>query len=421
MCLTAVCQALCCFGSSLCNCCCTGLNKCGIKSKAFPKVAYVVIDFLTMFMAFLTMYIFHPWAKDSDWLECNDSSGGGHQCFGTAAVIRASFVLFIFHILILLMLIPRGDCSSAIHDGFFTCKFLMIFAGWIASFWIHNDFFIGWANFCRGGSIIYLFMQSYFLLNHAYLWNDKLVKEMESGAESCYAGFLLCGFSIILAIISMAWIGLQIYWFHGCTIGIITIVVTILFFIFYFVVALLPLCDVVIFRKNATIFVVGISTIYVTYLSWTALASHPDKECNAMIDSGWNTTLQILVGAGFTFANIWSIAIASAENNAGKEKETMGQAIIEEDEEVANVGDEKAALFVVTFQTMFFQGVMVLVSLYFGMLWTNWGHAVIDNEVDNFAENAHFSVWAKLVTQYLTIILFTISVTLTVCCTDRII
>ena len=126
-----------------------------------------------MVVALVTMYIFHPMAADSDgWIECNDASGGGHQCFGTAAVIRMSFILFLYHLLILLMLIPRGGCSSAIHDGFFTCKFVMILGGWIGSFWIHNDFFIGWANFCRAGSILYLLFQSYFLLNHAYLWND---------------------------------------------------------------------------------------------------------------------------------------------------------------------------------------------------------------------------------------------------------
>ena len=62
------------------------------------------------------------------------------------------------------------------HDSFFTAKFLILIAGYIGSFWISNDFFVGWANFCRGGSILYLAIQGYFLLNFAYLWNDKLVE-----------------------------------------------------------------------------------------------------------------------------------------------------------------------------------------------------------------------------------------------------
>jgi len=102
---------------------------------------------------------------------------------------------------------------------------------------------------------------------------------------------------------------------------------------------------------------VGIATLYVVYLGWTAMASHPDKECNDLIDSGVNTFLQILIGTIFCAANLWSIAIATAEPNDGKSKETMGQNIIEEDESESKPTtpeNEEAALFVVTFQTMFF-------------------------------------------------------------------
>ena len=56
----------------------------------------------------------------------------------------------------------------------------------------------------------------------------------------------------------------------------------------------------------------------------------------------------------------------------------MGAGIIEEasDEKAVN---EEAGFFKVTFQTMFFQAVMALVSLYFGMLFTNWGFAIIED------------------------------------------
>ena len=172
MCLGVLCQGLCCFGQGVCNCCCKGLKACGIAEKGWPKVAYVAQDMLFMIIAVVLMYTLRPLFRDQDMLECNDASGGGYDCFGTSAVLRASFVLFLYHIVILLLLIPRGDCSSAIHDGFFTAKGFLICAAYIGTFWIHNDFFIGWADFCRGGSIIYLPIQGYFLLNFAYLWND---------------------------------------------------------------------------------------------------------------------------------------------------------------------------------------------------------------------------------------------------------
>lgn len=82
--------------------------------------------------------------------------------------------------------------------------------------------------------------------------------------------------------------------------------------------------------------------------------------------------------------NMFSIAIASADSTA-KEKQTMGQDIIEEDAaqtKPVTPENEDLALFPVTFQTMFYQVIMVFVSLYFGMLFTNWGYAIVDDEID---------------------------------------
>lgn len=63
---------------------------------------------------------------------------------------------------------------------------------------------------------------------------------------------------------------------------------------------------------------------------------------------------------------------------------------------------------------------MLLTCLYYGMLFTNWGDAVISNEHDDFYSAALFTHWIKVGALYFTLILFTISVTLPVCCKDRV-
>lgn len=68
---------------------------------------------------------------------------------------------------------------------------------------------------------------------------------------------------------------------------------------------------------------------------------------------------------------------------------------------------------------MFYQVIMVLLSLYFGMLFTNWGFAVVDGKIDEQTDNALFSMWVKLVAQIITIVLFTLSVMIYVCCPER--
>ena len=62
---------------------------------------------------------------------------------------------------------------------------------------------------------------------------------------------------------------------------------------------------------------------------------------------------------------------------------------------------------------------MVLTSTYFGMLFTNWGYAIIDGQADAHYQNAYFSVYAKLASQWFTMIIFTISVTLHACDPNR--
>ena len=73
-----------------------------------------------------------------------------------------------------------------------------------------------------------------------------------------------------------------------------------------------------------------------------------------------------------------------------------------------------------SFATMFFQGVMVFVAMYFGMLFTNWGHAVIGDVEDDQAENGTFSMWVKIVSQWITMSMFSVSVLIVCCCPDRV-
>jgi len=56
------------------------------------------------------------------------------------------------------------------------------------------------------------------------------------------------------------------------------------------------------------------------------------------------------------------------------------------------------------------------------MLFSNWGFAIIDGEeADDLAFNADFSLWVKVINTWLTLALFTVSVTLYACDPNRVI
>jgi hypothetical protein len=68
---------------------------------------------------------------------------------------------------------------------------------------------------------------------------------------------------------------------------------------------------------------------------------------------------------------------------------------------------------------------MLFCSLYYGMLFTNWGNLTLDSETTQniFAGGdwEYAPMYIKIVCQWLSIALFTVSMTLKICCPDRIV
>ena len=137
-------SALCCASSVCCNALCCGLKSCGLPAKTYPKATYVVLDVLFMVGSIIAMVICKPLFEKFEW-ECNESSGGGTDCIGVSMIIRASFSLTMLHLLILIFICPRVQCSSFFHDGLWCLKGLMLIGIYVGSFWLSNEFFEAWA------------------------------------------------------------------------------------------------------------------------------------------------------------------------------------------------------------------------------------------------------------------------------------
>lgn len=104
----------------------------------------------------------------------------------------------------------------------------------------------------------------------------------------------------------------------------------------------------------------------------------------------------------------------------------MGNDIIAEDAEgeakAENKEDEEKGIFPVTIPTIIFQFIMVFASMYFGMLFTNWGNMTLDTETkEDVFEGSSAPMWIKIISQWLAIALFTVSISLKICCPDRIV
>jgi hypothetical protein len=124
-----------------------------------------------------------------------------------------SFALFIFHALIILLILPRNNCASMIHDGGWPLKFILVLAIFIGFFWIDISFFQVWGEICRYISVIFMIVQALYILAGAYTFNEYMIKS-ESNDENWKMG-VLTFYSIILTAASFIIIVMSFIWFVG--------------------------------------------------------------------------------------------------------------------------------------------------------------------------------------------------------------
>lgn len=217
-------SAICCAGACCCKLLCIPAKAAGVAAKNFAKIGYVVFAISWLLLVICLMYLFN-WIFDmSGWFgfECPESLGGGSACAGASALIRISWALAIFHIIMLVVVSLRNSCAAAFHDGCWGVKFLMVAGIFVGSLWIPNDPVMnGYMEFARIISVLFLMYQALLILVVAYSLNDVLVKNVEDSGGSA----LTCS-GIILIIIFVVVTGCDITWLvfefkeygnEGCT------------------------------------------------------------------------------------------------------------------------------------------------------------------------------------------------------------
>jgi hypothetical protein len=77
-------------------------------------------------------------------------------------------------------------------------------------------------------------------------------------------------------------------------------------------------------------------------------------------------------------------------------------------------------IFTVTLPTFIFQFTMLFASLYFGMLFTNWGDIDAKASDTELFYHPDLTFVVKVIAQWFTIALFTVSFSLPICCPERV-
>lgn len=152
MCTAILCcagSAVCCASKSCCKCLCCCCKKCGTNERSFPRIGFVFFSLMWVIFAILIMFL-APQAIDpfDRFIECPGNFTQEKVCYGVSTMYRVSFILGIFHLIMLLFgLCPSHDGIRTFHDGCWITKFFIILLAFLLTLFIPNYFFQGYGYF----------------------------------------------------------------------------------------------------------------------------------------------------------------------------------------------------------------------------------------------------------------------------------
>ena len=226
-------SAICCAGSMCCSAICLPAKAAGVASKNFAKIGYVVFSLCWIILVICLMYLFNwifGWS-DTFGVGCPEDLGGGTACAGASALIRISWALAIFHLIVLVIVALRTGWAAAFHDGCWGFKLLIVLGIWVGSLWIPNDPVMnGYMSFARIVSIVFLMYQALLMLLVAYSLNDVLISnvEKEGGSACTCSGIVLIIIFLCVTTGNITWLVYQYIDFanEGCGANITFIIIS---------------------------------------------------------------------------------------------------------------------------------------------------------------------------------------------------
>lgn len=290
----------CCLSSA--SCCCSCLPSC--KSSTSARIMYTIILLLGTVLACICLlpgldHFLHKIPALCTSL--NISSIGivklPVNCdlvVGYQAVYRISFALaifFAFFCIIMLCVSSSRDPRSKIQNGFWCLKFLLFFGILIGSFFIpieHMNF--QWMVVCMVGGFIFILVQMILLIDFGYAWNSRWFNKYQSNNSYVhYCGLLF--FTIFFYLVAMA-SAVTLFIFYtmpnDCTINKFFIIFNLVLCVLISIISLLPKVQEM--QPNSGILQASIISVFMIYLTWSAMISGSEVKCNPEYRSLLNQT-----------------------------------------------------------------------------------------------------------------------------------
>lgn len=366
------------------------------------------------------------------------------KAVGYLAVYRICFILTCFFVLFALMMIgvrSSKDPRAGIQNGFWGLKYLLVIGGIIGAFFIpEGSFGSTWMWFGMIGGFLFILIQLILIIDFAHSWAEAWVGNYEE-TESRGWFFALMGMSVLCYAFSIAGIVLLYVFFTtggSCDLNKFFISINLIFCIIVSVISILPVVQDKLPKSG--LLQSSVVSLYVTYLTWSAVSNSPDSECNPGL---WGIFGGKSDGTGSSFdiigLLIWMCCVlySSLRSASSSSRITMSEnmlthdngavrgsgtdnLVVNEGNDGGESGDGKKVWDneeeTVAYSWSFFHVMFALATLYVMMTLTNWYRP--NSNLEQFNQNAA-SMWIKAISSWLCLALYAWSLLAPVLLPDR--
>ncbi|XP_077458722.1 serine incorporator 1 isoform X2 [Stigmatopora argus] len=201
---------------------------------------------------------------------------------GYKAVYRVCFgmSLWFFGFSILMLNIKNSrEPRAALHNGFWFCKIIALVAITCGAFYIDGNFKYAFVV-GSAGAFFFILIQLVLLVDFAHSWNESWLDKMEnSNSRVWYAALLV----VTITNYTLSLIAIMLFFVFytktdDCSINKFFITFNMLFCIAASVISTLR--KVQESQPRSGLLQSSIITLYVTFLTWSAMSNEPDHNCN---------------------------------------------------------------------------------------------------------------------------------------------
>ncbi|EFA03337.1 probable serine incorporator isoform X2 [Tribolium castaneum] len=440
--LCSAAQLACCCGSTACSLCCSACPSC--RNSTSSRIMYALMLLLGTITACIMLA---PGLQDllrkvpfctnstNNYLPNSVSINCDHAV-GYLAVYRICFVLTCFFVLMAVMMIrvkSSRDPRSGIQNGFWGLKYLLVIGGIIGAFFIpEGSFGETWMYFGMIGGFLFILIQLILIIDFAHSWAEAWVGNYEE-TESKGWYFALLAITFLNYALTITGIVLLFVFFtksDGCDLNKFFISFNLILSVIVSAISILPAVQDKLPRSG--LLQSSVVSLYVTYLTWSAVANSPESSCNpgllGIVGAGSTKKDNEMTfdGEGIVGLIVWMCCVlySSLRSASQSSKITMSENMLVKDNgavrgsgsdnlvenEGRDDGDggEKGEKKVwdneeesVAYSWSFFHIMFALATLYVMMTLTNWYKP---NSSLSKANSA--SMWIKMISSWLCVILY---------------